>query len=94
MVPQTTDLRCERTRRKQYAPPRRGIKTLRVSDLPYSGCFGVGHIRENIIARVDALVAVDVTLLIVVVFVAVQNQLASRACRRPNIIRMSSQVQK
>ena len=27
MVPQTTDFRCERTRRKQYAPPRRGIKT-------------------------------------------------------------------
>ena len=27
MVPQSTDFRCERTRRKQYAPPRRGIKT-------------------------------------------------------------------
>ena len=26
MVPQATDFRCERTRRKQYAPPRRGIK--------------------------------------------------------------------
>ena len=27
MVPQSTDFRCERTRRKQYAPPRRGIKS-------------------------------------------------------------------
>ena len=26
MVPQSTDFRCERTRRKQYAPPRRRIK--------------------------------------------------------------------
>ena len=32
MVPQTTDFRCERTRRKQYAPPRRGIKIQGGSD--------------------------------------------------------------
>ena len=31
MVPQSTDFRCERTRQKQYAPPRRGIK--RKSDI-------------------------------------------------------------
>ena len=35
MVPQSTDFRCERTRRNQYAPPRRGIKidiNVRISD--------------------------------------------------------------
>ena len=30
MVPQSTDFRCERTLRKQYAPPRRGIKTVKI----------------------------------------------------------------
>ena len=33
MVPQSTDFRCERTRRKQYAPARRGIKRTGISPL-------------------------------------------------------------
>ena len=43
------DFRCERTRRKQYAPPRRGIKIVRIFPVPWTATSDTGdRTRENL----------------------------------------------